>query len=83
MKNLSNQDIIHKITESPNKLKARAKSLLHFLRKNNVRLNSQGEVDYAKLESDKDGRSIAHVIRKQEQLVKLVLLQKDLEFEYP
>jgi hypothetical protein len=83
LKNLSNQEIMYKITESPNKLKARAKSLLYFLRKNNVRLDERGEIDYERLQADKDARSVAHVVRKQEQLVKLVLMQKDLEFEYP
>jgi len=74
LKNLSNQDVIQKITESPNKLKARAKSLLYFLRKNNVRLNDKGEIDYERLQADKHSRSVAPVIHKQEQLVKLVLM---------
>jgi hypothetical protein len=70
LKNLSNQEIIQKVTESPNKLKARAKSLLYFLRKNNVRLTAKGEIDYSKIEAH-----IQHVVRKQEQLCKLVLMQ--------
>ena len=52
--------------------------MLYFLKKNNVRLTSKGEIDYGKIEPQ-----IQHVVKKQEQLVKLVLMQQDLEFEYP
>lgn len=83
MKNLSNQEVIEKVTESPNKLKHRAKSLLHFLRKHDIRLNSEGEIDYERLQQADDSKNLMHVIKKQEQLIKVVLLQADLEFEYP
>lgn len=51
-------------------MKARAKSLLYFLRKNDVNLSGNGEINY-----DKVNKKIHHVIKKQEQLVKLVLMQ--------
>lgn len=73
LKNLSNQEVIEKITESPNKLKHRAKNLLNFLRKNDIRLTFDGEVDYdhllSKAKSGKDRRDrhkIMHVLKKKE-----------------
>jgi len=34
------------LTESPTKLKERAKTLLNILRKHNVKLTRDGEIDY-------------------------------------
>ena len=60
----SNQEVIEKVTESPNKLKHRAKSLLHFLRKHNIQLNDYGEIDYKALEENEDAENLMHVIKK-------------------
>ena len=47
LKYLNNEEVIHKVTESPTKLKKRAKSLLAMLHKHNVKLDLNGEVDYS------------------------------------
>lgn len=79
LKNLSNQEVIQKVREAPTKLKKSAQSLLKKLRKHNVRLDDNGDVDY-RLVSDPN---VANELRKHEALVRLTLLQADLEFEYP
>lgn len=79
LKHLTNQEIINKVTESPVKLKRRAKALLISLRKNNVELNFNGEINYDAIKNE----HVERVCRKQEALVKVTLMQADLEFEYP
>jgi hypothetical protein len=76
---LTNQEIINKLTESPTKLKQRAKTLLNVLRKHNVRLSSDGEVDYSYVVNS----NVIGVMKRKEALVKVTLMQADLEFEYP
>jgi hypothetical protein len=60
-------------------LKQRAKTLLNVLRKHNVRLTSDGEVDYTFVEN----KNVIGVMKRKEALVKVTLMQADLEFEYP
>ena len=79
LKYLTNEEVIAKVTESPTKLKERAKSFLVMLRKHRVRLDLNGEVDYSEVEDD----NIVKSLQKKEQLVKVTLMQADLEFEYP
>ena len=50
LKYLSNEEIIHKVTERPTKLKERAKNLLAMLEKHDVRLDENGDVDYSRVE---------------------------------
>lgn len=52
---------------------------MHLLRKNRVRLDQNGEVDYSRCEND----NVIASLQKQESLVKVTLMQADLEFEYP
>ena len=53
--------------------------MLNVLRKNNVKLDSNGEVNYSQVKND----NVVDTLRKQESLVKVTLMQADLEFEYP
>ena len=76
---LTNQEIINKVTESPKKLKRQAKSLLYLLRKHEVSLDDDGNVDYSKCQNN----NVVKTLRKQESLVKTTLMHADLEFEYP
>lgn len=76
---LTNQEIINKVTESPKKLKRQAKSLLYLLRKHEVSLDDDGNVDYSKCQNS----NVVKTLRKQESLVKTTLMHADLEFEYP
>jgi len=76
---LTNKEIIAKVTESPTKLKKQAKTLLNVLRKNMVTLDDQGEVDFSKVRN----QNVISILKKQESLVKVTLMQADLEFEYP
>ena len=66
--------------QKPTKLKKQAKTFLNVLRKNNVRLDHKtGEVDYSKVKE----KNVVETLKKQESLVKVTLMQADLEFEYP
>ena len=47
LKNLSDKEIIQKVREAPTKLKHSATTLLKKLRKYNVKLDNNGEVDYS------------------------------------
>lgn len=76
---MSNEDVLRKVRESPTKLKRAAKNLLSKLRKHNVTLDMNGDIDYSKVKET----NVASYIKKNETLVKLTLMQADLEFEYP
>lgn len=45
--------MIDKVTESPTKLKERAKALLVMLRKHSVSLDANGEVNYSQVGDEK------------------------------
>jgi hypothetical protein len=79
LKYLQNEEVIQKVTESPTKLKQRAKAFLRMLEKHKIRLDLNGEVDYRKCEDE----NVVAALKKKEQLVKVTLMQADLEFEYP
>lgn len=79
LRHLSDEGILRKVNESPNKLKRQAKGFLHILRKNGVSLNSDGEVDYSRVRDD----NVVKTLKESESLVKVTLMQADLEFEYP
>ncbi len=79
LKNLSDREVILKVREAPTKLKKSAQSLLKKLRRHSIRLDDNGDVDYS-------GCSNEHVVselKKNDNLVRLTLMQADLEFEYP
>ena len=76
---LSDRSIKDMIGDSPSKIKKRSKVLRKQLDHHNIFLNEQGHVDYS--------RSSAHpnflAKLKENPMVKLVLLQQDLEYEFP
>ena len=51
LKSLTDKGIIQKVRESPNKLKAAARSTLRMLRQHDVRLDLEGNVDYSRVKS--------------------------------
>lgn len=65
--------------EAPTKLKRNANSFLKKLRKHHVRLDANGEIDYSQV----DHKNVISSLKPHENLVKLTLMQADLEFEYP
>jgi len=79
LKHLTDKEIIAKVTESPTKLKAGAKNLLSWLNKHGIKLDEDGEVEYSHVKNE----HIIKTIKKSETLIKVTLMHKDLEFEYP
>jgi hypothetical protein len=79
LKNLSDAEVIQKVVESPTKLKRNAKAFLHLLRKHEVVLDQNGEVDHSNVKNE----HVVEMLKRKEQLVKVTLMQADLEFEYP
>ena len=76
---LTSQDVISRITESPTKLKKKAKGFLKLLQKHEVYLNDDGDVQWDKVED----RRVLKTLQQREELCRLTLMQADLEFEYP
>jgi hypothetical protein len=60
-------------------LKRAANSFLKKLNKYNVMLTKTGEIDYSKVTNI----NVINEVKANESLVKLTLMQADLEFEYP
>lgn len=79
LKNMSDEEVLRKVRESPTKLKRAAKNLLVKLRKHNVTLDNNGDVNFSIIKE----QNIVSFIKNNETLVKLTLMQADLEFEYP
>ena len=79
LKNLSDKEVIRKVREAPTKLRKSAQSFLKKLRKNGVTLDDNGDIDFSKVADHK----VVNELRKNEGLVRLTLMQADLEFEYP
>lgn len=52
---------------------------MHILQKHKVTLKPNGEVDYSQVLN----KNVIGVLKKKEPLVKVTLMQADLEFEYP
>lgn len=75
---LTDNEIMSSVTAKPSKIKKESKALLTKLKKYNIFLNRKGEVDFSRCE-------YPHVIKKLQgnPLVKIVLLQSDLEYEFP
>ena len=79
LKGLSDKEIVQKIKEVPTRIKKNAKSLLKKLEKFNVKLDNDGNVDYS-------GVPYPHLVKnlkKIDTLIKIALMEKDLQFEYP
>ncbi len=79
LKNLSDKEVIRKVREAPTKLKKSAQTFLKKLKKFGVKLDDNGNVDYSAI-SD---QHIITELKKNDSLVRLTLMQADLEFEYP
>ena len=68
-----------KVREGPTKLKRNARTFLKKLNKACVMLDENGEIDMSGVEDSNTKKWIS----KNSELVKLTLMQADLEFEYP
>jgi hypothetical protein len=79
LKSLTDMEVIQKVTESPTKLKKQAKSFLAHLRNWNIHLDNNGNIVYSRCKSDQVIKSL----QKNETIVRVTLMQADLEFEYP
>ena len=79
LKHLSDNELIAKVREAPKKLKRNAKAFLKKLQKYGVSLDEMGEVDLSGVKDD----NVKKYIEKNIGLVRLTLMQADLEFEYP
>jgi hypothetical protein len=79
LKNLSDKEVIRKVREAPTKLKKSAQTFLKKLKKFGVKLDDTGNVDYSALQD----QHIILDLQKNDSLVRLTLMQADLEFEYP
>lgn len=65
--------------EAPTQLKRSAKTFLKKLRKYGVTLDYQGNLDLSEVKE----ANVKKYLLKNESLVRLTLMQADLEFEYP
>ena len=74
---LTDQQISSFILDSPSKIKKRSDKLLKLLKKHDIKLNEDGSVYF--------GNCPSHLQKKleQEPLVKITLMEKDLQFEFP
>jgi len=79
LKHLSDRQLIQKVREAPTALKKTAKGFLKKLEKYGVYLEEDGEVNYDAVEL----KNVREYLKKNETLVKITLMQADLEFEYP
>lgn len=65
--------------EGPNKLKRSAKAFLVKIQNIGVKLDDHGDLDLGDVATENE----KNYIKKNEAIVKLTLMQSDLEFEYP
>lgn len=79
LKHLSDNELIAKVTEAPSKLKRNAKSFLKKIQKYGAKLDDDGELDLSEVRDD----NVKNYLKSKESLVKLTLMQADIEFEYP
>jgi len=67
------------VRESPTKLKARAKGFLKVLQKFKVKLDDEANLNLSRIGS----RNFRGFLQRNASLVRVTLMQADLEFEYP
>lgn len=60
-------------------MKKNAKSFLRLLQKHNVKLDDQGDPDFSQVQNP----NVLSELKKKESLVRVTLMQADMEFEYP
>jgi hypothetical protein len=79
LKGLSDRELIQKMREVPTRIKKNAKSLIKKLEKLDVTLKDDGSVDYSHVPYEHVVKSLQRI----DSVVRIALMQKDLEFEYP
>lgn len=79
LKQLSDSELIQKVVERPTNLKKNAKGFLKLLKKHGVYLDEDACPVY---DNVKD-KHIRNFLQRKESLVRVTLMQADLEFEYP
>lgn len=79
LKHMSDRQLIQKVREAPTKLKRSAKSFLKRIVKVGAKLDDQGDLDLSEVKD----KNVVKYLEKNDGLVKLTLMQADLEFEYP
>jgi len=67
------------VREAPTQLKRNARTMLKKLIKYGAKLDDFGELDLTEIRDS----NVKKYLEKNESLVKLTLMQADLEFEYP
>lgn len=76
---LSDKEIFQQARETPNNLKESLRTLIKRLEKHDITLNQQGKVD---LKNIKD-KNILSFITKNQTLVNIALLSKDIDYNFP
>lgn len=76
---LDDKEFILKIKETPQKLKDHLRTLSKKLDKYNIKLNKDGKIDY----NDLKDKNILNFVLKNQRLINICLLCKDLDFEIP
>ena len=79
LKQLTNEEIIGKMREGPRKLKHHARGFLKVLNKYGVTLDDDANPILSHIEDE----NIRKYLERKESLVRVTLMQADLEFEYP
>ena len=79
LKHLTDNQLIQKVREAPTQLKRSARSFLKKLKKYGARLHDNGDLDLSQVKEE----NVKKYLLKNESLVRLTLMQADLEFEYP
>jgi hypothetical protein len=76
---LSDNQLIAKVRSAPTKLKKNAKAFLKKIQKYGATLDDYGDLDLSDVKDD----NVRQYLQKNDQIVKVTLMQADLEFEYP
>ncbi len=79
LKQLTNEEIIGKMREGPRKLKHHARGFLKVLNKYGVTLDDDANPILSHIQDE----NIRKYLERKESLVRVTLMQADLEFEYP
>ena len=79
LKHLSDNQLIAKVREGPTSLKRNARSFLSKIKKAGAMLDRDGDLVLKRVKDE----NVKKYLKKNSQLVKLTLMQADLEFEYP
>lgn len=75
---LTDQEVMDAVVTTPRKIKKQSRQLLTKLQKYNIKLDSRGEVDFSECPYPNISKKYLN-----NPLVKIVLMQADLEYEFP